>query len=379
MPLKDILYRTLRAIAQLRAQRDEPNCILVLQYLLPLGGCVHATPMYAALRRSLPHLPVYVVTRGLGAQVLRHNPDIAGILETPDAFTSLHAAGRSLARQLREHKLVPAWIVTDATNRRSSLALLGALYVHAPLVGYNLAASLQTVSLALDKSESMLANNLAIAAAIGAGAQHIEPRIFFSTADANDARSLLRSINPDGLPIAIFSTQSSGGQPSQWHEDRFQAVIAAIAERGLLPVCVGTADQSSAIDALRSAVDVATASLAGKTDISTLAAVLALSDLCISIDTGTMHLARAVGVPLVVLAPTYQPAIEWLPLDLPQARVLRGGGTAPVPPTYRLDEVHVPAVLAAVEDLLTAFPPSAASREARVAALTNSVTHQATS
>ena len=108
----------------------------------------------------------------------------------------------------------------------------------------------------------------------------------------------------------------------------------------------------------------------------TLAAVLALADLCISIDTGTLHVARAARVPCVALAPTFQSPVEWLPLGVPTARVLRGEHTAPAPAHYRLDEIEAPEVGAATDELLAIYPPSESSRAARIAAMTTGVNHQ---
>ena len=109
-------------------------------------------------------------------------------------------------------------------------------------------------------------------------------------------------------------------------------------------------------------------SLAGKTSIPVAAAVLALCDLLITIDTGTMHLGRAVGVPMVVLGPSWQKPLEWLPLGLANVRILRGPDRAEVPPDYRLDEIEVDNVLQAAWQLLALYPPGEATRQARVQA-----------
>jgi heptosyltransferase-2 len=60
--------------------------------------------------------------------------------------------------------------------------------------------------------------------------------------------------------------------------------------------------------------------LAGRTTLETLAGVLALASACVSNDSGAMHLAGAVGVPLVALfGPTRER--ETTPLERPGHRV----------------------------------------------------------
>ncbi len=343
--------------------------------MLPLGACVHATPLFESLHESLPELPVYVATRGIGAEVLRYNPSLAGLLVTGDVFRDLRGVGKALRSLLRARGLRPAWIVTDASNRRSKMAIIGAVYLKAPLIGFNLATALQTITLEIDPGKSMIANNLAIAGALGGATAHREPTVCVSTKQVEDARNLLKRINPDSQPIVIVSTQPSGGQPTEWRDACWQQVLQHVTSRGMLPVFVGIASQSKAIDRIRgSAVSV---SLAGHTDVPTLAAVLALSDVCISIDTGTLHVARAARVPLVALAPTFQDPVEWLPLDLPHARVVRGKGTAPVGPDYHLDEIEAAHVIIAFDELLEQFSPREESREERLRALISSVDHLA--
>jgi ADP-heptose:LPS heptosyltransferase len=375
--MKTAAYGALRRILVIAERRREPpNCILVLQAMLPLGGCVHATPLFGVLHDEMPQYPIYVATRGLGIEVLRHNPNIAGLIELPDVFASLPVAGSALSRNLRKQELRPEWVVLDASNPRTRIALLGLFFAKAPLIGFSLAGGLQKIALQRNASLSILQENLSIAKALGLQAEHREPELFVGAEEVERARALLRQVNPAKKPVIIFSTQSSGGQPTEWHADRWSAVLTAVAERGLLPVFVGTASQSVAIDRLRSlALDVTVESLAGETDVPTLAAVLAMSDLCISIDTGTLHVARAAGVPCIALAPTFQSPNEWLPLGVPTARVLRGAHTAPAPANYQLDEIEVFQVIAALDELLSLYPPREGSRAARAAAMTTDVDH----
>jgi ADP-heptose:LPS heptosyltransferase len=162
--------------------------------------------------------------------------------------------------------------------------------------------------------------------------------------------------------------QGSGGQRTAWHAERFAEVIRFIDSLGHCIIYLGTAAEADEIEATRHAAGGLGESLAGKTTVAELAALLCLCDLLITVDTGTMHVGRASAVPMVVLGPSWQRPLEWLPLDRPQARILRGADRNDVPPGYHLDEIEVAEVIAAAQDLLATCPPTSEAREARAAA-----------
>ena len=106
--------------------------------------------------------------------------------------------------------------------------------------------------------------------------------------------------------------------------------------------------------------------MAGKTTVAELAAVLAQCDLIVSLDTGTFHVARAVGLPGVVIAPAWQSPLEWLPVDSEHYRVLRGPALTNTPADYWIEEVSTEQVTDAALGLLEKFPPASSSRAARM-------------
>ena len=107
-------------------------------------------------------------------------------------------------------------------------------------------------------------------------------------------------------------------------------------------------------------------SLAGQTTISQLAAVLSLCDFAVSLDTGNMHIGRSVGLPMIILAPAWQPVIEWLPLGLDQYRIFKGEDIPQAPLDYVMDEMGVKEVVSALDDLFVRYPASQQSRQGRV-------------
>jgi ADP-heptose:LPS heptosyltransferase len=319
-----------------------------------------------------------VATRGLGISLLRHHRFIDHLIETPDPFASPLSTARSLRASLVHRALDPDLIATGASDRRFGIAALAFSAWPAVRGGFTLYPELYHRPLQYDPSRSLIDNNLQLAELAGASSEHREPRVFFSTADLDKARAMAQSAHQQSRPLAIFVTQNSGGQRTGWYTARFAEVIRyAHYELGCEVAYVGTDKDSEPIAAIRKAADGIGTSFAGRTSVTELAALLCLSDVAVSLDTGTMHIGRAVGLPLVVLGPSWQAPIEWLPLGVPNVTILRGPDIdrRNIPEGYLLDEIDSPSVCAALHDLLRRYPPSESARSERIAASISSVDH----
>lgn len=353
--------------SQLQTPLEEAQTILILEYMLPLGCCVHLTPLFEAIRSSRPRATIVVATRQLGLAVSRHNPAINHLIATPDPLRDVRAAARSLSSSLARLKLQPDCVVTGASDQRTRIGLMGALATGGWRVGYTQTPELYHRPLTIDPTISLIQNNLRIAPLLGCDDIPREPSVHFSPADALHSKELVREVNPDGRSLLAIVTQTSGGQSTGWRTDAFVSVIEhARHDLGCAVVYVGTAADAAPIDTIRKAAGGIGRSVAGRTSVTQLAALLAMCDYVLSLDTGTMHVARAVGVPMVVLAPSWQRPVEWMPLGLANVRILRGEDRDAVPEGYRLDEIEAEDVIRALSDLVVSYPASWASRVERV-------------
>jgi len=377
-----MVARTLLAVEGLfrkkvrRIDPEKAKQVLVLEYMLPLGSCVHLTPFFEALKLGRKDVTITAATRGLGAQVLRHSPYVDRLIDTPDPLIDLKKAVRCLRDRLRTMKIEADCVLTGASDQRTRIALLGLLSTSGWRGGYTIKPALYQRPLEYDRSISLIGNNLRLAGLVGGKSDAIEPRVFFSESDAEAARTLLLEVNPEGRPVAVMVTQNSGGQATGWHTERFVEVIRHAAERcGCAVMYVGTSGDKAAIEAIRGAAGGVGRSVAGRTSVTELAALLAMSDVMVTLDTGTMHVGRAVKTPMVVLGPSWQRPIEWLPLMVANVRILRGADRDTVPENYQLDEISTESVIAALDDLLRVYPASAEARSDRVAQSLSSVDH----
>jgi len=331
---------------------------LLLQHARALGTVVHATPLIPALREAMPDCRIAVAASGFAVEVLRNNPGIERLIETPSPLSDWTGAAQVLRREnpFRGGDFV---LVTPVGNDRTRIALQTLFAGAGARVGFTQVPALYRAAFEFDYTKSQIENNLAILPALGHPVRHFEPEMFFTAADVEWAsRALVESGVRAGQVVAAFVTQTSVTQRKSWRKERFQAAAKFLIERyGAHVVFVGTESEAAAIDDLRQGIAGATSSFAGKTNLLQMAALLSLCDVGLTLDTGTLHVGRTVGLPMVIIAPAWSPPLEWLPLNNSRYRILKNAEMEVCPPDYVIDEVSVDEVTGALRALLEEFPP----------------------
>jgi heptosyltransferase II len=135
---------------------------------------------------------------------------------------------------------------------------------------------------------------------------------------------LLRSAGWDGrAPFVVFAPGAAYGGAKRWPAASFAAVATDLGRAGLTAVIIGSGDDARSGADMLAALDAdATAiNLIGRTDLLALAGVLVASRGLITNDSGAMHLAAALGVPVTaVFGPTDEAATH--PLGRAPARIM---------------------------------------------------------
>jgi ADP-heptose:LPS heptosyltransferase len=166
----------------------------------------------------------------------------------------------------------------------------------------------------------------------------------------------------------LIGVHVNGGRLSkQWHLDRFAAVARDLAERhrGTIVLTGEVADRQKVDEVRRSLREIPVVDVCGVLDLTDLAALLRCLDVLVTADTGPMHLASAMGTPVVALFGPSNP-VRYGPTGAHQ-RVLRVDlpcspcGQVRLPPERCrghvpdcMDAIQVEAVVEAVGDLLLA-------------------------
>lgn len=133
------------------------------------------------------------------------------------------------------------------------------------------------------------------------------PTLSVSEAAKQHARRLLETagIDPASRLVAL-NPGATNSRAKRWLPERFGATADQLSEReGFATLIVGTPGDREVASQVAERMRTKVADLTGRTTLAELKAVLACTALVISNDTGTAHVAAALGVPtLTIFGPT---------------------------------------------------------------------------
>jgi ADP-heptose:LPS heptosyltransferase len=309
-----------------------------------LGDLLCAVPSWRALRAAVPDAHVTLVAQPLAASVVARLPGYVdehllfpGFPGLPDAGQDVRETVRFLAAaQERQFDLV---VQQHGDGRVTNV--LACLLGGRRTAGFHGPHSLRPdpdTFLPYPDSEHEVRRHLRLMAHLGARAcgEHLELELLPQDRKAADA------IATDIGPYAVLHP-GAADPARRWPAHAFVEVGRALAGRGLGVLVTGGAAEVALADGIADAVGGAARSVAGRTDLGVLAALIDGASLVVCNDTGPSHLAVARGVRSVVTVPG-APDRAWLPLDGVRHRVVTGDGATP----------SVGSVVAAVEHQLTA-------------------------
>jgi len=321
--------------APLDAEQFHPRRILVIRLDL-IGDLVLSLSLVRALKRSYPEAEIDLLALPSSATIASADPDLAMIIpydpnvwRRPQALVSLKhwRDAIRLLRQLRgrEYDLVVSVFGTWA----GLLALLSG----APRrVGFGeesypgfMTDSVRGRHWRPGDHKHEVDYCLELARAAGA---HIteEDRVPRLSVNAQARKEVELLLEQEGLrtakPLIACHVSSHNGQSKRWPLPYWATLLdRLIAEDGASIVLTGAPNDVPFIEAVTRRMKEKPVVLAGKTSLPQLAALFERSNLLISGDSGPMHIAAAVGSPLIAIHGPTDPALSG-PVS-PTASVLR--------------------------------------------------------
>jgi lipopolysaccharide heptosyltransferase I len=323
-----------------------------------LGDVVHAIPVLVKLRARYPHARIDWLITPENADLVRHHPALSHVIEFPrneytrfgrswsatvgpfrlladicgaryDLVVDLHGQFRSAIFTLASG--APVRVGFDRPSHRTeagkTIRAVGAPGEHGwtgaregSWLAYTHRIPISTLEVhAVDRY-------LWVAPLLGLDLEPPDLTIHLGPDAATRIESLLRSVGLRANRLAVL-VPGTIWETKHWHVEGFAAVGRHLVESGYDVVLAGTKrdrKRSVAIAAnCPGAID-----LCGRTSVSDLVALIKKAAICVTNDSGSMHIAAAVGIPVVSIFGPTNPV--WIgPYGQPQSIVRAGVSCSP--------------------------------------------------
>jgi len=271
-----------------------------------IGDVIHALPVVQAIREAAPHLTLGWVVRRRCADVLRGNPCIDHLYVMPDKPSlselltlraSLRASRYDLALDMQG--LLLSGLVTRLSGASVRVGWdrnreANALFLTHPVIPGG----------ARDRHEVDLLYGFAEALDVRAAHPEFTPQPYLAAEGAARASEWLSGLPRPRIALNVGASRAY----KRWPIERWVRVARALTKQGRGVVFVGDKNDAQVVAQITPALTGEYVDLAGKTTLRELASVLAACDLLVTADTGPMHIAVAVGTPVIALFGATDPA-----------------------------------------------------------------------
>ena len=262
-----------------------------------IGDVVRALPLLGRIRRGRPDARITWLVEPAAAPLLAGHPWL------DDVLVFERRAGLRAVRPLLARLRASRYDVALDLGRSAKTALFARLSGAPQRLGFDRADGREGGWLAANRRlppqgprRSKLLQFLAFADLLGLPPAPVEFGLAPTPAEVADADALLAGLAAPRVGAAIGSSCPS----RRWVPERTAAVIEALGARGASAVLLGAAADAPFATLVRRAAPGAR-DLAGRTSLRQLLAVLTRMRLVFGPDSGALHLAAAVGTPVVSL------------------------------------------------------------------------------
>lgn len=258
-----------------------------------VGDMVMAQVLLKALKEAEPETPIDVMAPAWAGPLVARMPEVRSLVDAPFPRRKLGLAARWRAGRALRGRYKAAYVLQGSWK-----SALVPLFAGIPKrVGYRkemrygLLTEMRVLPETLKRKTARAFFGLA-----GAGTFH-PPRL---TVDpANQARLLAEH----GLAAGRFVALVPGaeyGPAKRWPDAKYAALAREMTRRGLAVIALGSANDASVAKAIRSAAP-EVIDLTGRTRLEDAVDLLAAAKFAVTNDSGLMHVAAAVGTPLVAV------------------------------------------------------------------------------
>ncbi len=267
-----------------------------------VGDLVMATPVLADLRRAYPEASITAMALSSMVELLREDRSIDALFPFHRHLSQLEKGDdRSIIAKIKAGQydlgiLLPnsfssAWWFWQGKVKRK--------------IGYS---SFSRRFLLTDRVElpeekmHQVDRYKRLLLPLGIRFSETRPKLIFSQKEIEEAKLLLfRKGYVEGANLVGIHPGAAYGSAKCWPPDRYRELALALVQENLFVVFFGDARASGLISEICLGLPSSVINLAGETSIRELSCLIHDCDVFVTNDSGPMHIAAAVGTPLVAL------------------------------------------------------------------------------
>lgn len=327
--IKGIKNRIIRFIIEISkkvkpVKRDVPATTsrFLIVSTTGIGDTLWGTPAIRALKETYPHCFIGVLTTYLGAQILKGNPYIDKIFIFK---RGLRVSLWKLMRDLRRERFNTAFIFNASDRIIWPLVFFTGVSDIIGITGQNKGLDFVLTKAITQQKIHAVEMRLRLVKEVGASCNNTSPALYLSEEDKSASELLKRAglnkgsriqwsedsrgkkIKTEPLDSSNHRTLIIGLHPGAqkpfkcWPAERFiETGKRLVGEINCSIIITGSEEERDLCEYIASRIEGAI-SIAGETTLIGLASVFKRIDLFITNDTGPMHMANAVGTPLIAL------------------------------------------------------------------------------
>jgi len=273
-----------------------------------IGDAVMTMPTLRALRLANRSAMIMLLVKPWVAPLFEKDPNIDGIILYSDEYQGIPGRIR-LSKKIRGQGFCAALLLQNAFDAAVITALAGI----PERIGYDRDARgfLLTKAVRLDDSTKGLHHidyYLNLLSKAGLPAAKSMPWIYLQLEERLRARDMVGDLK---RPVVAINPGAAYGSSKRWHPERFAGVaMKVINDLGGSVLILGGPSEAPIADEICEVLNGSLSpesysrrvlSVAGKTDLRQLAALISECDLLVTNDSGPMHVGYAVGTPLVAV------------------------------------------------------------------------------
>ncbi len=297
----------LSAPSSLLATQPMPRILIVAPSWI--GDTLLAQPLLRRLHERLGRVRIDALAPPWCGPLLVRMPEIDEVIAAPFAHGELKLRARwKLGRELAQRRYDQAIILPNSFK-----SALIPFFADIPLrTGYagEFRYGLLNLMHKLDKAKlPLMAERYAqLAEKPGAELPRPLPRVHLQTDPVNTARTTARLNLDRSRPVAVFCPGAEYGPAKRWPVQHFAALARELAARNYAVWLIGSAKDAQLGEEIRAQSAGLCDNLCGRTELAAAIDLISCARLVVSNDSGLMHVAAALGKPLIALYGSSSPA-----------------------------------------------------------------------